>query len=313
MRDWQQELREAHAQPHADVGQRYRALVPAYYASLIDPNDPHDPIARMALPSTEELISGKGLRDPIGDLTRQAAPRLTHRYPDRALLHTTNLCPMYCRFCFRKNLMNEREERLYGGDFDPAITYLAEHPEIRELIFTGGDPWMLSDNQLRALVDRILSRVPHLESLRFHTRVPVTLPSRITPGLLRAILRPGRARTVVMTHFNHAREVTPEAARGAELLRGAGALLFNQTVLLRGVNDSAELLRELFLRLGAIGVVPCYLHQCDRVAGAEHFLVDPARGLAILRELRGTLPGYLLPHYVVEQPEGRGKIPVGSA
>ncbi|NUM89431.1 MAG: hypothetical protein HUU37_09530, partial [Bdellovibrionales bacterium] len=132
---WQEELRQA-ARPEPEG--RYRTLVPAYYAALIDPKDPHDPIARMALPSMEELIAGAGLRDPIGDLARQAAPRLTHRYPDRALLHVTNLCPMYCRFCFRKNLMNEKEERLYSGDFDPAIDYLAAHPEIRELILTGG-------------------------------------------------------------------------------------------------------------------------------------------------------------------------------
>lgn len=311
MREWQQELRSADTQRHAAVEERYRTLVPAYYASLIDPNDPHDPIARMALPSAEELIIGKGLRDPIGDLARQAAPRLTHRYRDRALLHTTNLCPMYCRFCFRKNLMNEKDEELYGGDFEPAFRYLEQHPEVRELIFTGGDPWMLSDEKLGSLVDRAL-RVPSLQSLRFHTRMPVTLPFRVTPELVRAITRPGRARTVVVTHFNHAREVTEEARRAAELLRNAGVLLLNQSVLLRGVNDSVETLRELLEALGDAGVIPYYLHHCDPVEGAMHFRVPEVEGLAIWRGLRGRLPGYLIPEFVEERPEGEGKVPVGS-
>ncbi len=311
MREWQQELRTAGARHDAQVEERYRTLVPAYYASLINPNDPHDPIARMALPSAEELIAGAGMRDPIGDLARQAAPRLTHRYRDRALLHTTNLCPMYCRFCFRKNLMNEREEELYSGDFEAAFQYLEQHPEVTELIFTGGDPWMLSDEKIGALVDRA-ARVASLRSFRFHTRMPVTLPSRVTPELVRAITRPGRGRTVVVTHFNHAREVTEDARRAVAILRNGGVIVLNQSVLLRGVNDSTELLRELLEALGDAGVIPYYLHHCDPVEGAMHFRVPEEEGLAIWRALRGQLPGYLIPEFVEERPEGKGKVPVGS-
>jgi lysine 2,3-aminomutase len=293
------------------VEARYRTLVPEYYLGLIDPLDPYDPIARIAFPSEEEGREPRaGMRDPIGDLAKSAAPRLTHRYRDRALLHVTNLCPMFCRFCFRKNLMNEREEGLYGGDFDPALKYLSEHPEIEEVILTGGDPWMLSDARLRALVDEIAARAPGVKRLRFHTRMPVTLPSRITDGLLEAILRPSRFQTVVVTHFNHPRELS-EAAR-AGLRRLKGALLLNQTVLLKGINDSAPILRELFSGLGGEGVLPYYLHHCDLVEGAEHFRTTISEGQQIWTELRGTLPGYFIPEYVLDTPGGGGKIPLGG-
>lgn len=293
------------------VEARYRTLVPEYYLSLMDPQDPQDPIARIAFPSAAEAEAPRaGLRDPIGDLAKSAAPRLTHRYRDRALLHVTNLCPMFCRFCFRKNLMNEREEGLYSGDFEPALKYLGEHPEIEEVILTGGDPWMLSDARLKALVDEIASRAPAVKRLRFHTRMPVTLPSRITDGLLEAILRPGRFQTVVVTHFNHPRELS-EAAR-AGLRRLKGALLLNQTVLLQGINDSAPVLRELFSQLGGEGVLPYYLHHCDLVEGAEHFRTTISRGQEIWTELRGTLPGYFIPEYVLDTPGGGGKIPLGG-
>ncbi len=306
---WQAELRSAHNPHESSVEQRYRALVPEYYLNLIDPNDPHDPIARMALPAADELLQAAGLRDPIGDLTRQAAPRLTHRYRDRALLHTTNLCPMYCRFCFRKNLMNEREEELYGGDFAPAFQYLREHPEVSELIFTGGDPWMLSDEKISALVDQAAS-VPSLTAIRFHTRMPVTLPSRVTPELVGVISRRSRLRTTVVTHFNHPREVTKEAQVAIDRLRAEKIWVLNQAVLLNGVNNSVDTLLALFTKLGDAGVMPYYLHQCDPVAGAEHFQVPSAEGLMLWQSLRGRLPGYLIPEYVVEQPEGRGKTPV---
>lgn len=293
------------------VEARYRTLVPEYYLSLIDPADPEDPIARIAFPSSEEAaVAGAGMRDPIGDLAKSAAPRLTHRYRDRALLHVTNLCPMFCRFCFRKNLMNEREEGLYSGDFEPALRYLSAHPEIEEVILTGGDPWMLSDSRLKTLVDDIAAHAPAVKRLRFHTRMPVTLPSRITEGLLEAIVRPGRFQTVVVTHFNHPRELSEAARAGLRHLKGA--LLLNQTVLLRGINDNAATLRDLFSQLGGEGVLPYYLHHCDLVEGAEHFRTTIARGQEIWTELRGTLPGYFIPEYVLDTPGGGGKIPLGG-
>ncbi len=324
---WQEELRRAVSSPEelanddyaffrarpAVNDRRFRVLVPRYYLDLIDKNDANDPIAQMAFPSAEESQhSAHALRDPIGDLARKAAPRLTHRYRDRALLHVTNLCPMYCRFCFRKNLMNERDEELYAGDFAAAFAYLKAHPEITELILTGGDPWMLSDEKLGLLVDEIALHAPAIQRLRFHTRMPVTLPARITPGLLRAIRRPGRFRTIVVTHFNHPRELSALARAGLAVLLESGLLVLNQSVLLKGVNAKASLLRELFLALGNEGVLPYYLHHCDLVAGAEHFRTTISEGRKIWAELRGTLPGYLIPEYVMDTPGGWGKIPVGG-
>lgn len=296
------------------VEDRYRTLVPPYYLELIDPRDPADPIALMAFPSGEEALEpDAGLRDPIGDLAKSSIPRLTHRYPDRALLHATNLCPMYCRFCFRKNLMSEKDEGLYGGEFGPALEYLGQHPEIEEVIVTGGDPWMLSDDRLRSLVNSLAEASPAIRRLRFHSRMPVTLPMRVTDGLIDSISRPGRFQTVVVTHFNHARELSSEARLALRRLKAAGFLLLNQTVLLKGVNDKAALLRPLLLALGEEGVLPYYLHHCDLVAGAEHFRLPIAQGIEIWKELRGTMPGYLIPEYVLDTPGGGGKVPVGSA
>lgn len=325
---WQEQLRNAHTSVRelegyafADVraGQlsaveaSYRTLIPPYYLSLVDRADPNDPIARIAFPSPEEAQTPvAGLRDPIGDLAKAAAPRLTHRYRDRALLHVTNLCPMYCRFCFRKNLMNEREDDLYSGDFTEALAYLTAHPEIEELILTGGDPWMLSDQKLSALVDAISAASPGLKRLRFHTRMPVTLPMRVTTGLLEAISRPGRFQTVVVTHFNHPRELSPEAKAAIGALKARNFLLLNQTVLLKGVNDTAQTLRALLLALGEEGVLPYYLHHCDLVAGAEHFRTSIPEGRKIWTALRGTLPGYFIPEYVLDTPGGGGKIPLGG-
>lgn len=331
-RDWKSQLREAagsiaelkalgysapfaflDAEGEAALEARYQVKVPRYYLGLIDKNDPADPIARMALPRIEELTeNSQDKRDPIGDVAKQAAPRLTHRYNDRALLHVTNLCQMYCRFCFRKNLMNEREPELYAGDFDPAFAYLKAHPEIEELILSGGDPWLLGDEKIAALMARIRAELPGLKRLRFHTRMPVTLPARVTPELI-AALGSGGPQIFIVTHFNHPRELSAEADVALARLRSAGFVLLNQGVLLRGVNDSAEVLRELYRGLGNRGVLPYYLHQCDQAAGTNHFRVGIPEGRKIWRELRGTLPGYLLPEYVLEIPGGGGKVPLGES
>lgn len=216
---------------------------------------------------------------------------------------------MYCRYCFRKNLMNETEEELYRGDFSAALDYVTKHPQIEELILTGGDPWMLSDEKLAGLVDQVPASV---KRLRFHTRMPVTLPSRVTPELLAAISRSGRFRTFVVTHFNHPRELTELAREAIRQMQAAGITVLNQSVLLRGVNDRAATLRELYRALGNEGVLPYYLHHCDLVAGGEHFRLSIAEGRKIWTELRGTLAGYLIPEYVLDTPGGWGKIPIGG-
>lgn len=294
-----------------DLEDKFRVLVPRYYLGLIDKSDPKDPIAMMAFPREEELIVSPGFfADPIGDLTKNVAPRLTHRYKDRALLHTTNLCPMYCRFCFRKNLMNEREERLYLGEFREAFEYIQKHPEIEEVILTGGDPWMLSDDKLKSLVQEIDSKLLNVHRLRFHTRMPVTLPNRIQNGLLDVLRTLKRVKPIVVTHFNHPREITLEAKAGVEKLLDARVLVLNQSVLLKGVNDQRETLLQLFRELGNSGVLPYYLHQCDQVSGAEHFQVPMPQGKALWDSLRGELAGYLIPEFVRDRAEGLGKIPV---
>lgn len=321
--DWQTQLRESPASAaelrslgfsvDEQVEAKFRVLVPRYYLNLINRNDPDDPIAKMALPHSQEMIDPPGLlRDPIGDLAFQAAPRLTHRYPDRALLHITNLCQMYCRFCFRKNLMNEKEPELYAGDFSAAFVYLKTHPEIQELILSGGDPWLLSDAKISSLLKQI-SELPQIRRIRFHTRMPVTMPARINLGLITALQEVKNAQIIIVSHFNHPRELTKEAIAGLGELKKAGFVLLNQSVLLKGVNDSAKILWELCVGLGNAGVIPYYLHHCDLVAGAAHFRTSIAKGRKIWRDLRGKLPGYLLPEYVLEIPGGGAKVPLGKS
>lgn len=209
--------------------------------------------------------------------------------------------------------MNEKEPDLYAGDFAPAFAYLEQHSEIQELILSGGDPWILSDDKIAWLVQKVSNDLPQVKRLRFHTRMPVTLPSRITAELISALSARDDLQIIIVTHFNHPRELTNVAAVGLKQLRQAGFLILNQSVLLKGVNDSTAILRELFLGLGNQGVIPYYLHHCDLVAGAEHFRTTIALGRKIWAELRGTLPGYLLPEYILETPGGGGKVPLGKS
>lgn len=303
-------LEKFSAQELSQIEAKFRTSVPQYYLNLICKEDPLDPVAMMAFPSPQEQ-NQEGFRDPIGDLAKQKVNRLTHRYPDRALLHTTNLCPMYCRFCFRKNLMNERDEALYSGDFDEAFAYLSEHTEIEELILTGGDPWMLSDGRLSVLLDGIQQAAPHLKRLRFHTRMPVTLPMRVTDSLLR-ILEKVKPQVFVVTHFNHPNELSELALDRLQKLRSV-AVVLNQSVLLKGVNDSSAVLAKLFTELGNVGVIPYYLHHCDLVEGGAHFRVNLQRGQEIWEELRGKISGYLIPEYILDRPGGLGKVPLGRS
>lgn len=276
----------------------YKFFLPRYYAGLIDPADPQCPIRRQAIPDVAEL-DDRGLEllpDPLHDLEHQPAPRLTHRYANRALLHLTPSCSMYCRYCFRKTLLNEGQRDLFGGELEPALVYLAEHREIEEVIFSGGDPLLSSEEALRAVLAR-LAEMPHLERLRFHSRVPVTLPSRVTPEWAKLAVST-RLPVVLVTHFNHPREVTAESARAIETLRAAGITVLNQSVLLRGVNDKSAILAALSKALFTNGVLPYYLHHPDPARGTGHFDVPLSEGLAIYDELRTRLAGYLVPRYV---------------
>lgn len=293
------------------IEKKYSTLVSPYYLSLIDPNDSNDPIAKMALPSFEELNS-EGLRDPIGDLVNSPVRRLTHRYKDRVLIHLTNKCPMYCRFCFRKNLMNENEEGLYQKELEEAFSYIRLHKEVEEVILTGGDPLLVSENKLIEVLTEI-SSYPHIKRLRIHSRVPVTFPDRITRKFIQELVEAFPKQIVLVSHFNHPKEVTGKTKEISLIVREKGILFLNQAVLLKGVNDSASALRELFLCLGNLGVLPYYLHHCDFIQGAKHFRTTIEEGRKIWQELRGTLPGYLLPEYILDVPGGLGKIPLGES
>ncbi len=282
------------------VLKKYRFSLPRYYADLIDPSDPQCPIRLQAIPATEENEDPTDLiPDPLADLRHRPAPRITHRYKSRVLLHLTPNCSLYCRYCFRKSLLNELQSELFGGELAESLRYIAEHPEIEEVILSGGDPLLVSDPALGRVVESIAS-ISHLKRLRIHTRVPVTFPLRITNELTAAISC-SRLPLVVVTHFNHAKEITPEAAGACARLKAISACMLNQSVLLRRVNDNVEALVKLSEGLFEMGVLPYYLHHPDRAAGTAAFDLSRERGLQLHGELRTRLSGYLVPRYVVDE------------
>lgn len=291
----------------------YAAGAPRRYLDLIDWADERDPIRRQVIPTADELAHDpRELEDPIGDLAHSPVPRLTHRYPDRVLLYPTYQCAVYCRHCFRKDSLDDGDAAAYSEEaLAPALAYIAAHPEIREVILTGGDPLVLADERLASLRRRV-EAIAHVRMLRVHTRIPVVLPGRITDGLVAALR--GRLMVCVVTQFNHPREITEETVACARRLREAGFLLLNQTVLLRGINDDPEILRTLFRELVyALGIRPYYLHHCDATRGLSHFRTTIERGLELMRALRGHISGLCVPHYVLDLPGGAGKIPLGPS
>jgi lysine 2,3-aminomutase len=289
----------------------YKLAIPPYYFSLINTDDPNDPIRLQSVTSPLELAnpSGYELNDPLDEDKDMPVPGLTHRYPDRALLITTHVCTMYCRFCTRK-----RATLVRGGwdavsrDDERMIEYIQTHPEIRDVIISGGDPLTLPVPKLKFFLDH-LKAIRHVDVIRIGTRVPVTLPQKLYDQGLIDLL--GAAEKVwIQTHFNHPREVTPEAARVCKALLRAGMPVNNHSVLLRGVNDSVETMRELMRALLRIKVRPYYIFHCDPVIGAGHFRTSVWKGLEIMEGLRGHLSGLGIPTYVVDSPHGGGKIPM---
>lgn len=289
----------------------YKLAIPPYYFSLINPEDPHDPIRLQAVTSPLELQneSGYELEDPLEEDQDSPVPGLTHRYPDRALLVTTHVCTMYCRFCTRK-----RATMVRGGwdaisrDDERMVEYVRDHPEIRDVIVSGGDPLTLPATKLRFFLEE-LAAIPHVDVIRIGTRVPVTLPQKLYDQDLIDLLASAE-KVWIQTHFNHPREITPEAARVCKALLRAGMPVNNHTVLLKGVNDSLETIRQLMRGLLRIKVRPYYLFHCDPVIGAGHFRTSVWKGLEIMEGLRGHLSGLGIPTYVVDSPHGGGKIPL---
>jgi lysine 2,3-aminomutase len=293
------------------VAARYAiALTPAI-AELIDRADPNDPIARQFVPDARELDTLPEERaDPIGDDAHSPVPGIVHRYPDRVLLKATHVCPVYCRFCFRREMVGPGgEQALAGPKLEAALDYIRTNPTIHEVIVTGGDPLVLAPRRI-AEISRGLAAIPHVQVIRWHSRVPVVDPERITDDLVSALKAPGKA-VWIAVHANHARELTDAARAALALLASAGLPLISQTVLLKGINDDAETLAALFRALVALNVKPYYLHHADLAPGTAHFRTSIDEGQAIMRALRGRLSGLALPTYVLDVPGGFGKVPIG--
>jgi lysine 2,3-aminomutase len=290
----------------AQVLRDFRMGITPYYLSLIDADDPHDPILRQVVPLEEEYrYRAVGDEDPLGEENFSPVPGITHRYPDRALMVISNNCAIYCRYCTRKRTMYEGATP--DVEIDRMVEYIARTPQIRDVIVSGGDPLNYSNQKLESILAK-LRAIPHLEIIRIGTRVPVALPQRIDDELVDMLQR--YHPLWINVHFNHPRELTPETARACDKLSRAGIPLNNQAVLLRGVNDSVSTMRALCTGLMKQRVRPYYLYQCDPVRGAEHFRTPISKGLEIIEGLRGHISGLAVPTYVVDAPGGGGKIPV---
>jgi lysine 2,3-aminomutase len=292
------------------VAARYAVAVTPILAGLIDANDPDDPIARQFIPDARELDpNARDLIDPIGDHTHSPRRGIVHRYPDRVLLTPLLHCPVYCRFCFRRERVGGAEKNLSEAEMAAALDYIRDHSEIWEVVITGGDPLMLPPARLAALLAD-LEAIPHVQTIRLHSRIPVADPARINDKMI-AALSLQRAALWLAVHSNHAREFSEPAIAACRALNRAGVVLLGQTVLLKGVNDDAAILETLFRTMVAQRIKPYYLHQLDLAPGTEHFRVPIETGQALMRALRGRVSGVCLPTYVLDIPGGFGKIPVG--
>jgi lysine 2,3-aminomutase len=280
-----------------------------YYASLLDPDDAAQPLRRTMIPVTAEFERSPGeADDPLGEDHDSPVPCLVHRYPDRVLFLVTELCSSYCRFCTRARMVG------IHGDGSPsrqswtlALDYIREHTEVRDVVLSGGDALLLSDENLGWLLDS-LQKIPHLEMVRIGTKAPVVLPQRITPALVRTLKR---YRPLYMSiHFTHPDELTPEVAAACNRLADSGIPMGSQTVLMRGINDNVDTMKRLMTGLLRNRVRPYYLYQCDPISGSAHFRTPVSKGLEIIQGLRGHTSGYAVPHYVIDAPGGGGKIPL---
>ena len=294
----------------AEVAARYSVAITPAMLDLIDPDDPTDPIAAQFVPDARELIDHpQDLSDPIGDAAHAPVPGIVHRYPDRVLLMPLRICPVYCRFCFRRETVGHTDDALLSqGELQAALDYIRGQPAIWEVILSGGDPLLLAPRRLGAILDA-LAEIEHVQVIRIHTRVPAVDPERVTAKLV-AQLRRAQAVYVVL-HTNHPRELTAAALAACARLVDNGIPMLSQSVLLRGVNDDAATLETLFRTLVANRIKPYYLHHADNAPGTAHFRTTIAEGQALLRELRGRVSGLCQPEYVLDIPGGYGKVPAG--
>lgn len=286
-----------------------RMAITPYYASLMDKDNPDCPIRKQAIPSIKEkVIRASETQDPLHEELDSPVQGLTHRYPDRALLLVTDQCSMYCRHCTRRRFAGQTDQALPLNNINIAIDYIKQHPEIRDVLISGGDPFCLSDKRLEYILSN-LRAIEHIEIIRIGTRTPVVMPQRITDELCQMLKK--YQPLWINTHFNHPREITPEAEEACRKLADAGIPLGNQSVLLKNINDCPYIMKKLVQRLLQIRVRPYYLYQCDLSEGIEHFRTPVSRGIEIIEMLRGHTSGLAVPTFVVDAPGGGGKIPVG--
>ncbi len=294
-----------------NVASRYAVAITPAVLDLIDTADPHDPIARQFVPDERELESHpEENADPIGDDAHSPVPGVVHRYPDRVLLKLVNVCALYCRFCFRREMVGPGRGALTGAALTAALDYIARTPQIWEVILTGGDPLLLPPRRLRDVMTR-LTAIEHVKVIRLHSRIPVVAPERITPALLRA-LRSVKA-TFMVLHANHPRELSDEARAACARMIDAGIPMLSQSVLLRGVNDDAETLGALMRALVECRIKPYYLHHADLASGTAHLRTSIVEGQALMRALHGRYSGLCQPQYVLDIPGGHGKSPIGPS
>ncbi len=322
-RSWQEALKDAVRDPEElcrlvglpryaagarRAARQFSVFAPRGYIARMRPEDPHDPLLRQVLPLEEELVNPPGfITDPVGDLAATVTPGLLHKYHSRILMVTTGACAVHCRYCFRRHFPYAEGPRSPQA-WAPALDSIAADDSLREVILSGGDPLTIVDGQLAELANR-LAEIDHLQRLRIHTRLPILIPERVNDELT-GWLRGTRLTAIVVVHANHAQELDAQVAEALAKLADAGIVLLNQAVLLRGVNDSIEALAELSERLVDLRVMPYYLHQLDRVAGAAHFEVPVGRGQQFVEQLRDRLPGYAVPRFVREVAGEGHKLPL---
>ncbi len=302
------ELTEDEKAGCAHANQKLALAITPYFFNLIDRRDPACPIRRQVIPRAAELVISEGeMADSLNEDGHSPVPGLVHRYPDRVLFLVTDRCAAYCRYCTRSRLVSNAQDYNFHPEHEQALRYIEAHPEVRDVLLSGGDPLLLSDRKLEHLLSR-LRAIKHVEFIRIGSRIPVFLPQRITPALCEIFKKYGPVWMSI--HVNHPRECTSELRAACERLSFAGVPLGNQSVLLRGINDEPEVMKALVHRLLQMRVRPYYLYQMDLITGGAHFKADVRKGLEIIRALRGHTTGYAVPQYVIDAPGGGGKVPV---
>ena len=300
------------SQQSEEVGrclQQFRMAVTPYYASLMDPVSQDCPIRRQAVPViAETCLSPYELSDPLAEEAGSPVPNLVHRYPDRVLLLATHMCAMYCRHCTRRRLVGQEDCAITPDALEQAAAYIEANPQIRDVLISGGDPLCMEDSALEQIVARI-RRIAHVQIIRIGTRVPVVMPMRITPKLMDMLKK--YHPIWINTHFNHPKELTDEARAACAAIVEAGIPLGNQSVLLKGINDDSDTMKQLLLGLVQARVRPYYLYQCDLSQGLSHFRTPVSKGVDIIQALTGNISGYAMPKFVIDAPGGGGKIPIG--